>query len=343
MLILGIETSCDETSVAVAQNAKTILSNVISSSLHLHKKYGGIIPEIACRHHTELINIVLDKALKKARVSLKDIDAISVTQGPGLMGALLVGISLAKALSYSLRIPLIAVNHLHAHLYSAMMGTKTPPLPAIGLIISGGHSCLVYVEEAECIELLGQTRDDACGEAFDKVAKILKLGFPGGPIIEKKAKKGDAKEIKFPRTYLEKDRYDFSFSGIKTAVLYYVQKQDLANRRIPVVDICAGFQEAMIDMLLNKTKAALGKKRIKTLLVGGGVSANRTLRKRLTEMGSSSGVDVFFPPSGMYMDNAAMVAGLGCLLYNKKRFSDYTLTAESNLSWGRSPRGHPAS
>lgn len=333
MLILGIETSCDETSVAVVSSPKTILSNTISSSLHLHKRYGGIVPEIACRHHTELINIVLDKALKKARVSLKDIDGISVTQGPGLVGALLVGISMAKALSYSLKIPLIAVNHLHAHLYSAMMDSKEPALPVIGLVVSGGHSLLVYVEDVDEIELLGQTRDDACGEAYDKVAKILGLGFPGGPVIEKKAKKGDVKEIKFPRSYLEKDTYDFSFSGIKTAVLYYVQDLKRAERRVPVADICAGFQEAMIDMLLDKTKLACRKKRIKTLLVGGGVSANRALRKRLMEMGISLGVEVFFPPSGMYMDNAAMVAGLGCQLYNKKRFSDYTLTAEPSLNF----------
>lgn len=333
MLILGIETSCDETSVAVVSNAKIILSNIISSSLHLHKRYGGIVPEIACRHHTELINIVLDKALKKAGVSLKDIDAISVTQGPGLVGALLVGISLAKALSYSLKIPLIAVNHLHAHLYSAMMDSKDPALPAVGLVVSGGHSLLVYVEDVERIELLGQTRDDACGEAFDKVAKILGLGFPGGPIIEKKAKGGDAKSIKFPRSYLEKDTYDFSFSGIKTAVLYYVQDLKRKNRKIPVADICAGFQEALIDMLLDKTELACRKKNVETLLIGGGVSANRVLRNRLSEMGSSLRVKVLFPLSGMYMDNAAMVAGLGYHLYNRKRFSDYTLTAEPGLNF----------
>lgn len=331
MLVLGIETSCDETSVAVVSNGKIILSNIISSSLPFHKRYGGIIPEIACRHHTELINIVLDKALRKAGVSLKDIDAISVTQGPGLTGALLVGISMAKALSYSLKIPLIAVNHLQAHLYSAMMNLKEPLLPALGLVVSGGHSLLVYMEEVDKIKLLGQTRDDACGEAFDKVAKILGLGFPGGPIIEKRAKKGDAKKIRFPRTYLEECGYDFSFSGIKTAVLYYVQDLKKASRGIPVADICAGFQEAVIDMLLEKTEAALRKKKIKTLLIGGGVSANRALRSRLAATAAPLGIEVFFPPPGMYTDNAAMVAGLGCHLYNSKRFSDYTLTAEPGL------------
>jgi N6-L-threonylcarbamoyladenine synthase len=275
----------------------------------------------------------LHNALKKAKIRLKDIDAISVTQGPGLVGALLVGISLAKSLSYSLNIPLVAVNHLHAHLYSAMMAAGRIGFPAAGLIVSGGHSCLVYVEDIEKVRLLGQTRDDACGEAFDKVAKVLALGFPGGPVIENMAKKGNAEKVRFPRSYLEKDTYDFSFSGIKTAVLYYVQDLKKKRKRTPVTDICAGFQEAMFDMLLDKTVACLHKKKVKTLLVGGGVSANRELRKRLLSMGESEGVDIFFPPAGMYMDNAAMVAGLGYHLYNKKRLSSYRLTAEPGLSF----------
>ena len=206
MLILGIETSCDETSIAVASDKKGILSNIVVSSLHLHKKYGGVVPEIACRHHTELINFVLDKALKKAKVSLSDLDAISVTQGPGLIGALLVGISLAKSLSYSLGIPLIPINHLHAHIYAATIDKEVCNFPAIGLIVSGGHTSLVSVKNIYDIKLLGQTRDDACGEAFDKVGKILGLGFPGGPVIESRAKKGDPKKIDFPRTYLEKNK-----------------------------------------------------------------------------------------------------------------------------------------
>jgi N6-L-threonylcarbamoyladenine synthase len=332
MLILGIETSCDETSAAVVADGKNIISNVVASSLPLHKKYGGVVPEIACRHHTELINIVLKKAIKSAGVSLKDIDGISVTQGPGLVGALLVGISLAKALSYSLKVPLIAVNHLSAHLYSSMMDSRPYQLPCVGLIVSGGHSSLVYIKDTDDIKLLGQTRDDACGEAFDKVAKILKLGFPGGPIIEKMAKKGDPRAIRFPRTHLDKDTFDFSFSGIKTAVLYYVQALEREKKKIPVYDICAGFQDALIDMLLDKTRACLIAKGSKMLLVGGGVSANTALRDRLTHMSSSLGVEVLFPAKGLYTDNAAMVAGVGFHLYNKKRFSDYTITAEPNRS-----------
>jgi len=332
-LILGIETSCDETSVAVVSDGAKVLSNIIASSLHLHKRYGGIVPEIACRHHTEIINIVLDKALKKAGASIEDIDAVSVTQGPGLVGALLVGISLAKALSYGLKIPLLAINHLHAHLYSSMMSAKSLDFPCIGLVVSGGHTSLVYIDDMDSAKLLGQTRDDACGEAFDKVAKILGLGFPGGPVIEKRAGRSDPKRIDFPRTYLEKDSFDFSFSGIKTAVLYYVQNLKKQGKRLPVSDICAGFQEAMFDMVLNKTEACCKRKKVKRLLTGGGVIANSYLRRRLMQMAGPLGIEVLFPQKGMYMDNAAMVAGLGFQLFSKRRFSDYQMSAEPNLNF----------
>lgn len=331
--ILGIETSCDETSVAVAQGARKIISNVIASSLPLHKRYGGVVPEIACRHHTESINIVLDKALRQAGVSLKDISAVSVTYGPGLVGALLIGISLAKALAYALKVPLIGINHLHAHLYSAVMNSDDIISPAVGLIVSGGHSSLVYMKGIESLELMGQTRDDACGEAFDKVAKILGLGFPGGPVIERKAGRGDPRKIRFPRSYLEKESFDFSFSGIKTSVLYFVKDRKDHKRRIPIADICAGFQDAMFDMLIKKTRAALIKKSAKRLFVGGGVTANKSLRKRLQDMADSCDVSVFFPAPGMYMDNAGMVAGLGFILYNNGKFRDHSLSAEPNLNF----------
>ncbi|MFC1807917.1 tRNA (adenosine(37)-N6)-threonylcarbamoyltransferase complex transferase subunit TsaD [Candidatus Omnitrophota bacterium] len=334
MIILGIETSCDETSIAIVADGRKILSNIISSSLHLHKKYGGVVPEIACRHHTEVINFVLEEALDKAKVKLSDIDAISVTQGPGLVGALLIGISLAKALSYSLKIPIIPANHLHGHIYSAILSDeRSLDFPAIGLIVSGGHSSLVEMNSIFDIKLLGQTRDDACGEAFDKVAKILGLGFPGGPIIEKKAESGDPEKIKFPRSYLEKDSLDFSFSGIKTAVLYYVQDLQKRRKRIPKADIAAGFQEAMIDMLIAKTKTCCLREKAKRLFVGGGVSANSPLRKRLKQLAAHLNMDIFFPPKGMYMDNAAMIAGLGFHLFKKKRFADYRFSADPNLSF----------
>ena len=333
MLILGIETSCDETSIAVASDKKGILSNIVVSSLHLHKKYGGVVPEIACRHHTELINFVLDKALKKAKVSLSDLDAISVTQGPGLIGALLVGISLAKSLSYSLGIPLIPINHLHAHIYAATIDKEVCNFPAIGLIVSGGHTSLVSVKNIYDIKLLGQTRDDACGEAFDKVGKILGLGFPGGPVIESRAKKGDPKKIDFPRTYLEKNSYDFSFSGIKTALLYYVQKIKKANKRLHINDICASFQQAMFDMLLKKTRSCCENNKAKTLLVGGGVSASNKLKRMLDGLGEELDMDVLFPPKGLSMDNGAMIAALGVELYKKKKFGSFDFSAKSNLNF----------
>jgi len=333
MKILGIETSCDETAIAVAVDKKHLLSNIIVSSLHLHKRYGGVVPEIACRHHTELINIILDKALKKAKVSLGDIDAVSVTRGPGLVGSLLVGISLAKALSYSLKIPIIAINHLHAHLYSPFMNEDEVKLPAVGLIVSGGHSSLVYIKDIEKIELLGQTRDDACGEAFDKVAKILDLGFPGGPVIEKTARKGNPEKIEFPRTYLKKGSLDFSFSGIKTAVLYYVDGLKKKKERVNIPDVCAGFQAACFDMLLKKTEDAIIRKRPKSIVIGGGVSANSLLRQRLKGLADSLGVDIFFPPKGMHTDNAGMVAALGAYLYQRGKATRENFSAEAGLNF----------
>lgn len=333
MLVLGIETSCDETSIAIASGERQILSNIVVSSLHLHKRYGGVVPEIACRHHTELINFVLDKALKKAKIRLSDIDAISVTQGPGLIGALLIGISLAKALSYSLKIPIIPLNHLHAHLYAATINDKQVKFPSIGLIVSGGHTSLVDIKDIGNLKLLGQTRDDACGEAFDKVAKILGLEFPGGPIIEKQAEKGDSEKIEFPRSYLSKDTFDFSFSGIKTAVLYFVESLKKKRTRLPVADICAGFQKAAFDMLLNKTMACCKSRRVKSLLIGGGVSANKMLRKRLEDLSSDLGIEVFFPPKGMSLDNGAMIAGLGCYMYKREKFGNCSFTAEANLNF----------
>jgi len=307
MPILGIETSCDETSIAVAAGERDILSNIVVSSLHLHKRYGGIVPEIACRHHTELINIVLDRALKAAKVDLADIQAISVTQGPGLVGALLVGVSLAKALSYSLHIPVIPVNHLHGHLYASLLSEQEPLFPATGLIVSGGHTNLVFMKDTDDIELVGQTRDDACGEAFDKVAKILGLGFPGGPVIENNAKKGNSEKISFPRSYLEKHTMDFSFSGIKTSVLYLVQGLKTKNKKI--------------------------KYKTKSLLLGGGVTANTALRDRIKDLCNSMGVKPLFPPKGLSLDNAAMIAGLGYYRYNRKRFGDRNFQVKPNLNF----------
>lgn len=336
MNILGIETSCDETAASVVKDGRYILSNVVSSSLKLHKRYGGVVPEIATRFHTEVIDVVIKKALKEANLGFKKLDAISVTKGPGLVGALLVGISCAKAISFSLKLPLVPVDHLKAHIYSAIMNEKIIKFPLIALIISGGHTRLVLNHDFDRIEVLGQTQDDAVGEAFDKVAKILDLGYPGGPIIDRFARKGNPNKIRFPRTKFS-DSLDFSFSGIKTAVLYYVRDLSPEPRaqslkiREQVCDIVASFQEAIVDMILDNTFRALEKNRIKILAVGGGVSANSRLRERLTDESCYRGIRVYFPEAKLCMDNAAMVAGLGYQLFRMGQICGLDVSAEPNL------------
>jgi N6-L-threonylcarbamoyladenine synthase len=315
MLVLGIETSCDETAAAVVKDGSQILSNIVASSLEFHKKYGGIIPEIASRKQLETISQVTEEAIKKAKINLEDLDLISVTKTPGLLGSLLVGVSFAKALSYSLKTPLLEVNHLYSHLYSAFLQNKRIEFPCVGLVISGGHTSLFYLKDFKRVKLLGETRDDAVGEAFDKVAKILGFGFPGGPIIERLAKKGDSSKIRFKCAQLE-DSFDFSFSGIKTAVLYTVGGKRLAVDEIK--DICASFQEAVVDILIKKSLDACKKKKTKNLVVGGGVAANLYLRDRFRKSAKEENLEVYFPSLELCLDNAAMVAGLGYQLFKIK-------------------------
>ncbi|MBI5144161.1 MAG: tRNA (adenosine(37)-N6)-threonylcarbamoyltransferase complex transferase subunit TsaD [Candidatus Omnitrophica bacterium] len=332
MLTLGIETSCDETAVSVT-NGKKVLSNCVSSSVHLHKIYGGVVPEIASRFHVEYILEVLSKALKDSDRALKDMRLVAVTNGPGLVGALLTGISLAKSISYSLNLPLIGVNHIHAHLNSAFLNDEDRPnFPFIGLVVSGGHTSLFFSEGLDKQKLLGQTQDDAVGEAYDKVAKILKLGYPGGPVIERRARLSkNRKRVIFPRTYLGKDSLDFSFSGIKTAVLYYVQK--LHNTQIN--DICYAFQEAVLDVLVEKAFLAARIKDVKSIVVGGGVAANSRLRGKFYEAARfGTPVKVYFPKMEYCLDNAAMVGVLGEELYKRGHRSDLYLSAEPNLNCG---------
>lgn len=332
MLTLGIETSCDETSVSVTEGRK-VLSNIVSSSVRLHKKYGGVVPEIASRFHVEYIIEVLEKALKDSHKTLRDIKLIAVTNGPGLVGALLTGISLAKSLSYSLKVPLVGVNHVLAHLYSAFLNEDgTPEFPFIGLVVSGGHTALFYCNKSYRQRLLGQTQDDAVGEAFDKVAKILKLGYPGGPVIEKRAALSKNRgAVKFPKTFLGKDSLDFSFSGIKTAVLYYVK--DRGNIDMAAVDdICYSFQENALDMLVDKAFMAARLHKANNIVVGGGVAANSRLREKFDDAALfSAGIRVYFPKKVYCMDNAAMVGVLGEELYKKGARSDLYLSAEPNL------------
>ena len=331
MLTLGIETSCDETGVSVT-DGRDVLSNIVSSSVHLHKKYGGVVPEIASRFHVEYILEVLDKALKSSGKRLEEIKLIAVTNGPGLVGALLTGVSLAKSLSFSLRVPMIGVNHVLSHLYSAFLGDgKKPGFPFIGLVVSGGHTALFYCRDSYKEKLLSQTQDDAAGEAFDKVAKILKLGYPGGPVVERTAKLSKNRErVKLPKTFLGANSLDFSFSGIKTAILYYVKGSKNADDEI--VDICYSFQETVIDELVEKSMRAAELYKVKSIVVGGGVAANARLREKFTDAARfSGGAKVYFPDRRYCTDNAAMVGALGEELYKRGHRSDLYLSAEPNL------------
>ncbi|MGD9014917.1 MAG: tRNA (adenosine(37)-N6)-threonylcarbamoyltransferase complex transferase subunit TsaD [Candidatus Omnitrophota bacterium] len=313
MLVLGIETSCDETAVSVVENGRHIRANVVSSSLNFHKRYKGVVPEIASRLQLESIVVVLADAIEQAGVSLKDIKLIAVTSHPGLSGSLLVGNCFARALGFAQGIPLIAVDHLQAHLYSGFFNRHKPNFPFVGLVVSGGHTSLFYLKSFTKIKLLGLTQDDACGEAFDKVATILGLGYPGGPLIEKLAKQGNRNRINF-RCSNTQNPLNFSFSGIKTAVLYKVEKLK-AEGKNGAADVAASFQEAVIDALVDKTHLACKLKKANQLVIGGGVAANNRLREKFMQAAEANNLDIYFSPKEFCTDNAAMVAGLGYWLF----------------------------
>ncbi len=321
MLILGIETSCDETSVAVVKDGKKILSNVVYSSLKEHRPYGGVVPEIASRSHLEIILPCLKAALKKSTHKLEDIDLVAVTQGPGLMGSLLVGIAAAKALALALKKPLVGVDHVLAHIYAGFIDrgagrTKLPRFPVLGLVVSGGHTLLLKMDSPAKVQILGRTLDDAAGEAFDKVAKILGLGYPGGPEVDRLARGQDPKRFFFSRPFLSKDSLDFSFSGIKTAVYYQAERLKKKPMNLPTKKlICSGFQEAVCEVLTKKSLRAANQFHLKTLVVGGGVSANSRLRQMLAGEAKKEGVKVIFPSMELCQDNAAMIASYGYALY----------------------------
>lgn len=320
MLTLGIETSCDETSVAVLKNGRTILSNVVLSSLKEHKPYGGVVPEIASRAHVETILPCLELALKKAKVRIGDIDLIAVTQGPGLMGSLLVGMAAAKSLAFCLKKPLIGVDHVMAHLYSGVLSAPALRFPFLGLVLSGGHTLIVRMEGPSRVRILGRTLDDAVGEAFDKVAKILGLGYPGGPEVDRLAKGQNTDQVFFNRPILSKHSLDFSFSGIKTAVLYKVKELKKKPLTVSVKKrIAAGFQESVCDVIVEKAMQAVRTEGLKSLVVGGGVSANSRLREKLSKAARKEKVRVVFPASALCQDNAAMIAALGTALYREGR------------------------
>ena len=330
MLILGIETSCDETAASVVENGKQIRSNVVSTQIDIHKKFGGVVPELASRAHVELISHVIWEALGKADCKLSELNAVAVTNSPGLANALLVGTETAKALSFSLGIPLIAVNHIHAHLYANFMEQSSIICPVVGLIISGGHTAVFYMEDCNDYVLLGQTYDDAAGEALDKVAKMLNLDYPGGPEISKRAEKGSSKAINFPRAFLGKDIYNFSFSGMKTAVARHIE-HNFAGNSADINDICAGFQQSVIDVLIKKIISAAEQKNVETILIGGGVTANAELRKQLSEICKEKGMNLFSPSLKLCTDNAAMIAGLAYHQYKKKNFADLSMDIHPQL------------
>jgi len=330
-LIMGIETSCDETAAAIVEDGKKIISNVVASQINIHQKYGGVVPEIASRKHMEYIIPVIDKALDESEKKITDLSAIAVTYGPGLIGSLLVGLSVAKAMAYAQNIPLIGINHLEAHIYANFLEHNEIKPPFVCLIVSGGHTSLVYIRNFEEYKLLGQTKDDAAGEVFDKIARVLDLGYPGGPITEKLAKEGEPSSIKFPRPLLNDKSYDFSFSGLKTAVIYYIKELKKENKNIQVRDILASFQQAVIDVLVEKTIKAALKFQTKQIILAGGVAANSSLRSEIREKANLFNIKVFYPSISLCTDNAAMVASAGYYKFkeNKKSFLD--LDAVSRL------------
>ncbi len=330
--ILAIETSCDETSAAVVKNGREVLSNIISSQIDIHKRFGGVVPEVASRKHLENISPVIDEALLSAGVELKDIDAVAATCGPGLVGALLIGLTTAKAIAFSSSLPFIGVNHIEGHIAASYIEHNELEPPFTCLVASGGHSHIVNVIGYTSYEVLGRTRDDAAGEAFDKIARALGLGYPGGPLLDKLAASGNREAIDFPRAFLEEGSYDFSFSGLKSAVLNYLNSKKMKNEEVNPADVAASFQEAVTDVLSAKLiKAALDKKSEYAVLAGG-VASNSRLRELLMQRGEQAGIKVVYPSPILCTDNAAMIGCAAYYRYINGTRSDFTLNAMPNLS-----------
>ncbi|MGD1119025.1 MAG: tRNA (adenosine(37)-N6)-threonylcarbamoyltransferase complex transferase subunit TsaD [Dehalococcoidales bacterium] len=334
MLILGIETSCDETSAALVADGKTVLSNTIATQLDLLKKYGGVVPEVAARRHTELIGYVIKEALDTAGKTLDDVEAVAVTARQGLVGCLMVGVAAAKSISYARNIPIIGIHHIEGHIFANRLSNPELPVPHIALTVSGGHNMLVHVQEGCRYELLGTTLDDAAGEAFDKIAKFLGLDFPGGPVIDKLARQGNRRAFNFPRPMLRNRSLDFSFSGLKTAVINMFKERVSANVPLPLADIAASFQEAIVEVLVAKAVRAAEEKDLSALSVTGGVSANSRLRELCQETFRKRGIDVFFPKLSLCTDNAAMIAAAGYARMMLGERSDLRLNVFPNAPLG---------
>lgn len=334
IIILGIESSCDETSASVVVNGRKVLSNIIASQIDLHAEYGGVVPEIASRKHVELIIPVIDTALKEAGITLEDVDGIAVTYGPGLVGALLVGVTAAKALAAALDKPLIKVHHIEGHIAANYIDHPELEPPYICLIVSGGHSHIVHVKDYLDFQILGMTRDDAAGEVFDKISRVLGLGYPGGPAIDKMAQLGEPKAIRFPRVNFSDNSYDFSFSGLKTAVINYVNQIRQKGEELNIADICASFQQAVVDVLVDHTMKAAKETGVKKIGLAGGVAANSQLRLTLEKKAKKAGLTAYYPTMVMCTDNAAMIAAAGYHSYLAGEFADLTLNAIPSLRIG---------
>ncbi|MFC2066703.1 tRNA (adenosine(37)-N6)-threonylcarbamoyltransferase complex transferase subunit TsaD [Chloroflexota bacterium] len=330
MLILGIETSCDETSAALVADGKVVLSNVIATQLDLLQKFGGVVPEIAARRHTELIGYVINEAIGSAGKTLADVEAIAVTSRQGLIGCLLVGVAAAKSLSYALQVPLIGVHHIEGHVFANLLSNPQIPVPHVCLTVSGGHTMLLQVQDYCRYELLGTTLDDAAGEAFDKIAKFFNLGFPGGPVVDKLSTNGNRKAFHFPRPMLRAKTLDFSFSGLKTSIINTFKERVAENETLPLEDIAASFQEAIVDVLVSKTLRAASEQGVAAVSVTGGVSANRRLRGVFQDACEQEGIEVFFPQLSLCTDNAAMIAAAGYARLKKGEEADLNLNVYPN-------------
>lgn len=346
MLILGIESSCDETSAAVVEDGRRILSNLIASQATVHRPYGGVVPELASRQHLSHIGPIVDEAMREAGVGLERIGAVAVTQGPGLIGSLLVGLCFGKAIAYARRIPLLAIDHIEAHIRATYLECPEPiQHPAVSLVVSGGHTSLFLMQEEAHYELIGKTRDDAAGEAYDKVAKLLGLGYPGGPILDRLARRGSPESMTLPVARISDGSEDFSFSGLKTAVLRVVRQgpirplgaeEDPLERR-DILDLAASFQEAVVQSLVQKTERAVRRYRARSVLVSGGVAANSRLRERFGGLGRHLGVPVWFPSVALSTDNAAMVAAAGYLKFVRRELAGLDANADVELRLGEGP------
>lgn len=329
--ILAIESSCDETSAAVVVNGREVLSNVIASQIDTHKKYGGVVPEVASRMHIEAISGVVEEAIEEANITLDKIDAIGVTYGPGLVGALLVGLQFAKGLSFATKKPLIGVNHIEGHICANYIQHKDLKPPFVSLVVSGGHTFIVHVKDYGSYEVIGQTRDDAAGEAYDKVARALGLGYPGGPKIDKLAKEGNPKAIAFPKANFHEETLDFSFSGVKSAVLNYLNKCKMQNIEVNKADVAASFQYAVIDVLKENVLMTCKKRNVKTIAIAGGVASNSSLRETLIKEASKRGIEVLFPAPILCTDNAAMIGSAAYFNFVNGKINDLNLNAKPNL------------